>query len=176
MSPEGNVLEEGQGYTRKPSIHGTHIRRVRKSDLERLVDINRKAMITDPLYRWMELYTSGSEDENTREAVSNASNSDAEDHVVVIAVSRPDDESYPVGFCHFFEGYITLPATSTEAGSEAGDEQDDGRAARLKMGEEMYTHTRNFYRATIQGQKHRCKSQIDRRFVCRLSSGKSSGD
>jgi GNAT superfamily N-acetyltransferase len=170
MASEGNTIKEGQEYTEKPSVHGVHLREGRKSDLERLVDINHEAMITDPLYHWMELYTSSSEDENTREAVSNALDSETEDHVVVIAVPGADDESYPVGFCHFFEGYITLPAKSTEADPVAVIEQDEGRVARLRMGEEMYTLTRNFYRATIHGQKHRCKCQVRSWVGCRLSS------
>lgn len=136
-----------------------------KSEIERLVEINHDAMLDDPVFHWMELYTDEDEDTGTRAALSDA----IDDSCYEIVKAVTNDPTAPekkmvVGFVHYFRGFIQLP----QDGSSKGDFQkkpgsdapqpsyDEARLARLAIGNGMYTHSRNFYISTIRGQKHQC--------------------
>lgn len=136
-----------------------------QSEIDRLVEINHDAMLDDPVFHWMALYTEEDEDEGTRAALTNA----IDDSCYEIVKAVTNDPTAPgktlvVGFVHYFRGFIELP----QGGSSKGDFQkkpgsdapqpihDEARLTRLAIGNGMYTHSRNWYINTIRGQKHQC--------------------
>lgn len=137
-----------------------------QDEIERLVEINHDAMLKDPLFNWMELYTENSEDEGTRTALM-ASLEDSSYHIIKAVIGDPaaPQSQQVVGFIQYFQGLIELPRISDSKGDfqkaqnpqAAPKEHDEAQAARLRIGDQIYIHTRNFYISTINGQKHQCE-------------------
>ena len=136
-----------------------------QSEVERLVQINHDAMLADPVYHWMELYTEETEYDGTRAALTGAVDDPCYEVVKAVTMdpTAPEKELV-VGFVQYFRGFIQLPKDRPSKGdfqkkqtSDASQlAYDQARLARLKIGDEMYTHSRNWYISTIRAQKHQC--------------------
>ena len=136
----------------------------REDEVERLVEINHDAMMTDPLFHWKALYTDQTEDESTKAALFSAID-DPTNHIVKAVARSPDTpgDEVVVGFVHWFHGYIELPKEDHDEHAPIQDtlvsesKDDKARAARLAIGDAMYVDSRNFYISVIRWQKHQCE-------------------
>lgn len=134
--------------------------------IDRLVRINHDAMVNDPLFNWMGLYTESTEDEGTRAALLASVDDPSYKIVRAVAVEPLAPEiQQVVGFVQYFRGIIELPKNSDSKGdfqkAQSKDlppaNEEEGKAARLEVGDRMYVHTRNFYINTVRHQRHQCR-------------------
>jgi GNAT superfamily N-acetyltransferase len=167
---EPNTL---QGPVQRRPDHAIVLRQLtRKTDIQRLTDINRDAMAPDLLSKWMEMYTPRSEAEGARLALEEAMKAREEGErdsnvkygtMIAVVRSTTGEEAQEViaGFIYWEEGYINVPSLRPSAATDAASapsnpasDEEIARQARLALGTEIYAHSRQHYIKTIQWRRH----------------------